>query len=507
MSFRRLLACLVLLTISSSAFAAPRLIPDLKHLDAVPLHSLPLLNMRKAVSDAKRKDRPLQFAVAAAMPLSLDDGAWKQLDDGSWSWRTRVYSAGAQTLNLHFSKFHLPEGATLWLYDPSGTVIAGPYTSANELGDEQLWTAVVNSETVIVEVLVPDAVKNQVELQLAEVNHGYRGFEKAGTGSFGDSGACETDVICSAGTAYSAEARAVARITINGNTLCSGQLINNVRKDNTPFFLTANHCGISNSNASSVVFYWNYQNSVCGGNGTEPGYDTQSGSLWLAGDSGSDFTLIKTAQAPNAAFNLYLAGWNAGSSAPTSGGIVHHPSGDVTKISLYNSKAGSTDNAKLCVGEISALGACLGTTRTIKAWVISYSLGVTEPGSSGSALYDQNHRIVGQLSGGASACSGSGSNGETDFYARTNAGWTASSSASGQLKAHLDPDNSGTLAIDGKNLGAFTGTSSGGSGSSGGGSSGSSSGGGGALPPLTLAGLLMLGLLRRRATSRRASSV
>ncbi len=510
MKFRQILACISLLAISASASAA-KLIPDLRHLDAIPMHSLPAQNVQKSVTEAISKNRPLQFAVAAPLALSLNDGSWQQMDDGSWSWRTRVYSAGAQTLNLHFSKFHLPADAALWLYDPSGEIIAGPYTAANGLKDEQLWTAVVNSETVIAEVRVPASEKDQVQLQLAEVNHGYRGFAKAGTGSYQDSGACETDVICPAGVPYSSQARALARITISGTTLCSGQLINNVRADNTPYFLTAHHCGITSSNASSVVFYWNYQNTVCGGNGTEPGYDTQSGSVWVAGDTNTDFTLLKTAAAPSASFNLFLSGWNAGSSAPTSGGVVHHPYGDVTKISLYDTTPGKSDNAQLCEGSISAAGVCLGTTLTIKVWVVNYSLGITEPGSSGSALYDQNKRIVGQLSGGSSACNGNVGNGQSDIYARTNAAWTANSSASGQLKASLDPDNTGTTAIDGQNLGTVVSTSgsSSSSGSSGSTSTSSSSGGGGggAFAPLTLAGLVVLGLFRRRSTSRRASSV
>ncbi len=507
MIFRHLLACAVLFSVSVSASAA-KLIPDLKNLDAIPMHSLPAQKMQNAVADAISKSRPMQFAVTAALPLSLDDGSWQKRDDGSLSWRTRVYSAGAQTLNLHFSKFELPADAALWLYDPSGSIIAGPYTAADQTRDQQLWTAVVNSETVIVEVRVPSSEKNQVHLQVAEVNHGYRGFEKAGTGSFGQSGACEIDVICSTGQPYLDQARALARITIGGNTLCSGQLVNNVRGDNTPFFLTAHHCGITNGNANSVVFYWNYQNSVCGGNGTEPGYDTQSGSLWVAGDTGSDFTLIKTAQAPSASYNLYLAGWNAGSSAPQSGGVVHHPKGDVTKIATYNTTA-SSSNAQLCDGNLTAAGLCVGNTYTIKVWNISYSQGITEPGSSGSALYDQNKRIVGQLSGGSSDCNGNVGNGQSDIYARTNAAWTANASSNGQLRANLDPGNTGTLAIDGKDLNSPPSTTGGTTGSTTGGSSsgGSSGGGGGAFAPLTLVGLVVLGLFRRRAISRRASSV
>ncbi|PTU32806.1 trypsin-like serine peptidase [Stenotrophobium rhamnosiphilum] len=505
MNFRQFLACIVLLTSSISASAATKLIPDLRHLDALPIHSLPVLSMQKSVAAAISKDQPLQFAVSAPLSLTLDDGSWAKLDDGNWSWRTRVYSSGAQSLNLHFSQFDLPADATLWLYDPNGEVIAGPYTSANELSDKQLWTAVVNGETVIVELRVSSASKDQVHLQLAEVNHGYRGFAKASTGSFGDSGSCEIDVACTAGQPYLAQARALARITISGTALCSGQLVNNVRQDNTPFFLTANHCGISSSNASSVVFYWNYQNSRCGGDGAEPTYQTQSGSIWVAGNVSSDFTLLKTAVQPTTSWNLYLAGWNAGNSAPQSGGIVHHPAGDVTKIAVYSSPAVSLNNQTLCTGTLPITGSC-SSTRSVNVWRVSYTQGVTEGGSSGSALYDQNKLIVGQLSGGSTKCGGSSS--ATDIYGRTNAAWTATSSASGQLKANLDPDNTGTLSLVGKNLGA----ASSGGGSSGGSSSGGSSGGGvprgtGSMPLFTLLGLAALGLFRRRLTSRRASSV
>jgi hypothetical protein len=445
-----------MLLLSIPAMAAT-LVPDLRQLDAVPMHSLPALAMQKAVASAVSKNRPLQFAVSAALPLTLADGVWQQIDANTWSWRTRVYSANAQTLNFHFAQFRMPEGGALWLYDPSGRVTAGPYTQANETGDGQLWTAVVMGETAIIEARVPAAGKDQLQLALAEANHGYRGFGKTGsTGSFNASGACEIDVACPVGQPWLTQARALARITISGNTLCSGQLVNNVRQDNTPFFLTANHCGITSATASSVVFYWNYQNSVCGGNGTEPSYQTQSGSNWVAGDVTSDFTLIETAQQPQTSFNLYFAGWNAGSDIPQSGAVVDHPEGDVTKVAIYDTPATRVDNVTLCDGGLSLLGVCLGTTRTIDVWQVSYSQGITEPGSSGSALYDQNQLIVGQLSGGTSACSGTSGNGMSDVYGRTEVAWTANAAASGQLKANLDPDNTGTVQLGGKNVNSST---------------------------------------------------
>ena len=44
---------------------------------------------------------------------------------------------------------------------------------------------------------------------------------------------------------------------------CSGSLVNNVNEDATPYFLTANHCISSDLEASSLVAYFNYENSTC----------------------------------------------------------------------------------------------------------------------------------------------------------------------------------------------------------------------------------------------------
>jgi hypothetical protein len=464
------------------------LVPDLQHLDSLPMHALPLQIVSSKVQAATSKVQPYQFAVSAALPLGLGDGVWQQLDGGIWSWRTRVYSANAQTLNFHFDQFRLPPDGALWIYDAQGRQIDGPYTESSATPDGQLWTAVVPGETAVLELRVPAAEKSLTQLHLAEVNHGFRGFSgKAGTGSFGDAGSCETDVACPAGQPWLNEARALARISINGNTLCSGQLINDIPQDNTPYFLTAFHCGVTSSTAGSVVFYWNYQNASCGGNGQEPSFQTQSGATFVAGDQGSDFTLVKTAQLPSPSFHLYQSGFDASTSTPQSGAVVHHPEGDVTKISTYSTPA-KTSTTSLCEGSIVA-GLCLGSSHTITTWDITYSQGITEPGSSGSALYNQNHRIVGQLSGGNTSCSNSGGD---DVYGRTDVAWTANAAASGQLKAWLDPGNTGALGVGGKDL---NGAASSSSGNGGGGSSGGS-GGGGSFTPLTLAALLLLVLLK-----------
>ena len=488
--------------------------PDLSHLDTIPEHALPLQVVAKSVQAAQSKSEPYAFAVGVALPQTLTDGVWQQADADTWSWRMRVFSASAQTLYFHFSQLRFPTGAALWIYDAAGQRVEGPYTQANETPDGQLWTAVVPGETAVLELRVPAAAKNQVQLQLAEAYHGFRGFEGFGksspTGSYEQSGACEIDVACPTGQSWLTQASALARIEFSTNGtgyLCSGQLVNDVPQDNTPFFLTANHC-INSGNAGTVVFYWNYQRTAANCNNSsspEPSYQTQSGAVFVASDAGSDFALIKPTALPLTGSNLYLSGWDANSAdTPQSGAVVHHPAGDVTKIAVYSRPATPTSTS-LCEGSLTS-GVCTGNSVTVQTWQVSYSQGVTEPGSSGSALYNQNQQLVGQLSGGSSACTGNTGNGLPDVYGRTDVAWTANGTngaASGQLKANLDPKNSGTLSMPGMDYSAAAGSSSGGSSSSGsssGGNSGSSSsnsGHGGEFTPLTLAGLLLLVLLRR----------
>lgn len=443
-----LLSCIVL-----TPAAAGTLRPDLSDLGTLPLHQLSAPIVSKAIATVESKTAPYQFAVPMDLPLTLADGQWQQLGDVS-RWRTRIQSAGAQTLNFAFSTFHLPPDASLWIYDSAGELVQGPFTQADENAEGTLWTPVIAGGDAIIELQVPTRERDAVQLQLGKVNHGFRGFAKD-SGIPSKAGSCEVDAVCPAGDAWRNEIRAVARISINGNTLCSGQLLNNVRQDDTPYFLTAHHCGIANGSvAASVVFYWNYQSSSCGGPRDGGISQTQSGSSFVSDNTSSDYTLLKLNATPNSAYNVYLAGWNANGLASAPGAVIHHPNGDEKSISLFNS-SGSATTINLCAGVINAAGLCLlspggpviGTT-TINVWKIAYSQGVTEPGSSGSGLWDTNHRIVGQLSGGDSSCSAPTA---SDYYGRFDRSFVANSFA---LKNTLDPDNTSIVSLCGKDPGA-----------------------------------------------------
>ena len=73
--------------------------------------------------------------------------------------------------------------------------------------------------------------------------------------------------------------------------------------------------------------------------------------------------------------------------------------------------------------------------------------GVTEGGSSGSPIFNQEKRIVGQLTGGSSYCTALTS---PDFYGKMDKNWDDNPNTAAQkLKEWLDPLDTGELFMDG----------------------------------------------------------
>lgn len=434
------------------------LTPDLSSLTSVPALTAKTPSAKK-IEQARSKTRPYLFAVNAPLKATLASGLWDRLDTGTWRWRLRVGSPGAKSLSLEFSRFHLPAGAELWFYDARGALVQGPYTPANHTPEGKLWTAMILGSRGVIELHVPYALRDQVELELTSLKYGFRGLGSADAGETksagppgpGTSDGCEIDVVCPQGQPWPNEIRSVALISINGEGFCSGQMLNNTAQNNDPLFVTANHCGIGQNHCgqnqtdfcspSSVVFYWNFENSSCrapsdgqrqtGGSLNQ----AQAGSSLLARDSNSDFTLLRLSQFPAPEWNVYLSGWNATSNGPQNGASIHHPSGDVKMISLYNS-APPRGQRQMPAGP----------TQT---WDVIWSQGTTEQGSSGSGLWDQNHLVVGWLSGGPiNAC-------ETgpDQYSRMDVAWDSQPAVDQQLKAYLTANGSDTMVLCGRNLG------------------------------------------------------
>lgn len=434
---RVLCTVLLLFVLSSTAQAYT---PELASLPTVAQLRLNVESTTSAVAAAK--PRPLQFAVGAALEATVADGSWDEPEAGIGRWRLRIASEGARSLSFHIEGLVLPAGAQLYLYTIGGADLQGPFTSSD---NGSVWLPLVQASEAVLEARMPLADRPQFAMHLAQVFHGYRSFAadtaKASLPGAEQAGACNVDVSCPAGAAWAKETQAVVALTISNQFICSGSLINNTRQDERPLILSAHHCDYPAASPASIRAYFNVQQPRCGSNAPVSTSDNLQVASVLAQDRRTDYTLLLLASVPPASYKAYYAGWDARGVAPGSGVAIHHPSGDDKKISSFTRAATAEDSVPI-------------DTFSVDAWGVVWSSGTTEPGSSGSALWNQDHRIVGTLSGGNAECSGDQTNGESDYFARFDKSFAATTDSGARLKAILDPASSGCLTLDGKAQGA-----------------------------------------------------
>jgi hypothetical protein len=297
-----------------------------------------------------------------------------------------------------------------------------------------LGTELVPGEMTIVEYFVPKG-SSIGNVNICTVTHGYRTPNEFLLKAFGGSGACNVNVNCPEGAAWTQQRNSVVMLVSGSNGFCTGALINNTLNDGKPYVLTANHCY---SNPATWIFRFQWESTSCINPSTSPTFQSLSGAVLRAQGTPSDFCLVEiTGGLVNgtvpAAYTPYFSGWDNTETISTSAVCIHHPSGDIKKIAIENNALISTS---------------FGGSPSNSHWgVLSWDLGVTEPGSSGSPLFNQNRRIIGQLHGGASAC---GASVLSDEYGKVSVSWNpAGSTSSGQLKYWLDPNNTNASFIDG----------------------------------------------------------
>jgi hypothetical protein len=379
---------------------------------------------------------PLRFAVAHAIVATpATDGTWERLGDGRL-WRLRVRSAGASDLNLGFRRFWLPEGATLHVISENGAYFQGPYTARDNKPHGQLWTPLIPGDAAVIELFVPTQAKAEPQLVLSQVGAGYRnlfGPPNPAPSPLGE-GTCNIDVVCPIASPWTNEIRSVGLYTIGGTFMCSGTLIADVAGDLRNYFLTANHCGVTPDNAPTMVVYWNYQSTNCGTHGPGSLDQNQSGAVFRAGKFDVDFTLVELDEMPIAGFGVYYSGWDRSGTAPTGGVGIHHPECDVKAISFSSNALTTVNN-------------CIAPVGTNTHWQVIWSLGDTEPGSSGSGFWDTaTHRLVGTLSGGGASC---GNLTGPDCYGKFAVAWASGDSPAERLADWLDPQDTGTNSVPG----------------------------------------------------------
>lgn len=462
----------IIITGTYSLYAQESLNTSVKYLNNknTPVRSLTPPDITKLqAEDIERDHKGLFYRIGVGTYTHFtpeNSGVWSTLPNGDKLWQLTIKFPGAEALSFIFSKFRIYDNSIFSVFNSNGELLNDELTKNDVADHGQQNIALCFGDEMTLQLTEPKGSKSS-EIELSEVMYGYRstGNPNVFVQKINESGSCEINVNCPEGNNWKDERNGVARILVkegNQQGWCSGSLINNVAKNCKPYFLTALHCGVNSSTAdfNAWKFYFKYEATGCtnptsqgslgGTTTTITGCHIKATSKDGGGDTGSDFLLVQLGTASTEAatitklkstpINAYWNGWDANNTASSAGAGIHHPAGDIKKISTYTNTLTTTG------WDSNGLQSHWRVT-----WASTVSgRGVTEGGSSGSPLFTYNNgnsRIVGTLTGGSSSCSSQSS---PDVYGKVSFHWNSNTTAGNiPLKQFLDPANSGLLVLDG----------------------------------------------------------
>jgi lysyl endopeptidase len=389
----------------------------------------------KQIESESRKKRPARFAKLFEVKLNSNEhGKWTTLQDGRKIWQLKISSPKALSIGFSFSHFKIPDNALVFVYNTDKSYLIGGFTADNNNLSNILSVSSVLGNEIIIEYNQPAYAAFDAWFEIDQVAHDLKSVVRTPQEiQATTAGSCNININCAEGDEWKLEKQAVCRIKINDLEWCSGTLLNNAKNDGTPYFLTASHCVKNALDAQRTIFYFNYESATCDGSSINT-LQTLSGATLVATapDAKLDFALLRLNNMPPASYNPYFAGWDKRTTNPQTGVSIHHPDGDIKKISktLSGITTGNYDNEYVA-----------NTHWQVSKW----SFGTTEGGSSGCGLFNQNHLLVGDLTGGEANCLSP----LNDYFQKFSVSWNYFSTASQQLKAWLDPQNTGVEYIYG----------------------------------------------------------
>ena len=320
-------------------------------------------------------------------------------------WKVQFSVPEAKALTIVYDKFWLPPGAKLFIYSNDKKHSIGAFTEINNKGNRSnpasFVTGFVKGNNIIVEYYEPLNSKHKGIISIEKLGYVYKNIPFLNVNGYGASLPCNVNINCGEGYSWQNEKRAVAVIAnMSDFRFCTGALINNTSNNKESLFLTADHClsgqdAEGNNNLWDWLFYWNYESPTC-----NSGVDfiplSSQGATLLANNPYTDFALLRLNDNLSniQGFIPYYLGWSRNTEPATKATSIHHPKGDMKKISIDNHKISNYPST------IDWKNAPSSQPNT--HWKTIFDIGTTEGGSSGSPLMDQNHRIVGQLQGGPS---------------------------------------------------------------------------------------------------------
>ncbi|MBQ7984450.1 MAG: T9SS type A sorting domain-containing protein [Bacteroidales bacterium] len=415
--------------------------PDMRELDSVDAERDAMFKMQACgVRIPVDKDF---FDYATVIPLQDAD-----------LYLLRVTSQYALALNLYCDDFFMPEGTQLHVYNPMHTRCLGAFTNRNNSSDGYFATDYVYNDTMVIEYYCPKNVTDRAKIHIQSIGYFYRDVQYAdGTdvkAGLNTSGPCNVNINCSEGDNYRDVQRSVVKLMIPINAYqigyCTGTILNNTQEDKKPYVITAAHCiqDVTNqSYYSQIVVVFNYETQGCSRSKQEPKVQSLTGCNVLAYDksfsqNGGDYLFIELKENIPEDYNPYFCGWTTTHDKAPSAVCIHHPSGDVKKISV------STQQVKETQISSPDEGWDPNTHWTVTWSATDNGYGITEGGSSGSGLFNPQGMLIGVLSGGASSCYTQDKY-KVDWFGKFYVAYDS-------IKQWLDPANTGAEELNGNSF-------------------------------------------------------
>lgn len=362
---------------------------------------------------------PLQIGIARDLASESDSPAvprltWLKTADGGQAARMDVTSPDAHALRVGIQINAVAAGTELRVFGSADAdrvvgAVTAKQIKASLVDNSIYWTPHTDGETQTIEWYLPaGAAPSALRLRVVGVSHlmtsAHEGFSlaKAGCNIFGTlncSAACEHDIACvqhpSQAFDDAVNSVALTELVVGGTAFqCTGTLLNDTLNSGTPYLYSAEHCMDNQASANTLNTFWFRENVNCGGAVVLPSDYTErtNGADVLYSDQPTDVLLLRLRDTPPA--GSVLGGWDA-NAVPAGIGmtVIHHPKGDAKKV--------STGSVFGVIGTIT-IEPSGQTYHNLNG--VSFTSGIIEEGSSGSALMTQdssgNYYLRGGLLGG-----------------------------------------------------------------------------------------------------------
>lgn len=415
-------------------------------------------DLRETDNWQARTGVPMPVSTLISVDYTMDNsGYYTTLPGGENIWQLQLKAKDAVAIMLYYKDFYIPEGGKLFIYSTDKSQLLGAYTHRTHPSGGLFATEFVGGDELILEYVTSDISEEAPRIHISEIGYGYNTAalrEFCGITTRATSGSCMVNINCEEGDAWQNEKKSVC-YTIqrigSKNYICTASLMNNTAEDFKPLVLTARHCAYDGSHAASSSdmeqwqFYFHREREGCSNSSLPVVSQTMTGCKLLVNtgmSGGSDGMLLLLNKMVPENYDVFYNGWDRRGIAASSGVCIHHPSGDYKKISTYDEAIQNyTFEASEFVGDKNA------------HWNVFFAEtanghGITEDGSSGSPLYNENKLVIGTLTGGSSSCAYRRG---LNIYGKMNYHWNKyKTDSSTRMDVWLDPLNKGVETFAGR---------------------------------------------------------